>query len=100
MTPGTPRAVQVAPKEDGKKLDSQQHHQFRSSMGSLLHLLKHSRPELGDPIKELSRCMSGPGPENMKKMCRVIKCVLGHPNVDGNVNHKWSLTIMEPSDGR
>ena len=31
-TPGTPRAVQVAPKEDGDKLNSKQHHPFGSGV--------------------------------------------------------------------
>ena len=51
-TPRTPRAVQVVPKEDGDKLDSEQHHKFRSGVGSLLHLLKHSRPELSNISNE------------------------------------------------
>ena len=58
-TPGTARAVQVVPKEDKDKLDAEQHHKFRSGVGMLLHLLKHSRPELSNPIRELTRCMSG-----------------------------------------
>ena len=45
-TPGTARAVQVVPKEDKDKLDVEQHHKFGSGVGMLLHLLKHSRPDL------------------------------------------------------
>ena len=82
-TPGTPREVQVVPKEDNEELDSQQHHQFTSGMGSLLHLVKHSRPELSNPMRELTRCVSGPGPESMKETCWVIKWVLDHLNVVG-----------------
>ena len=80
-TPRTPRTVQVVPKEEDEKLDAQEHHWFRSGVGSLFHLLKHSRPELSNPMRELTRCMSGLGPENMKEMCCVIKWVLDHPNV-------------------
>ena len=72
-TPGTARAVQVVPKEDKDKLDPEQHHKFRSGVGMLLHLLKHSRPELSNPIRELTRCMSGPGPDNVKEMHGIIK---------------------------
>ena len=50
-------------------------------MGSLLYLLKHSRPELSNPIRELSSCMSGPGEANMDEMYRVIKWVIDNPDV-------------------
>ena len=80
-TPGTPRAVQVVPKEDDEKLDEEKHHHFRSGVGNLLCLLKHSRPELSNPMRESTRCMSGPGPENMKEMHCVINWVLDHPNL-------------------
>ena len=47
----------------------------------MLYLLKHSRPELSNPIRELSRCMSGPIEENMDEMYRVIKWVIDNPDV-------------------
>ena len=72
-TPGTPRAVQVTPKEDDRKLDAHKHHKFRSGVGSLLHLSKHLRPELSNPMREWTRCVSGLGSENMKEMHRAIK---------------------------
>ena len=53
-------------------MDVEQHKKFRSVVESLFHLSKHSRPELSNPIRELTRCMSGLGPENMKEMCRVV----------------------------
>ena len=47
----------------------------------LLHLLKHSGAQLSNPMRELTRCVSGPGPENMKEMHGIIKWVLDHPSV-------------------
>ena len=65
-------------------------------------LLKHSRPELSNAIRELTRCMSGPGEENLEEMCRVIKWVIDNPNVgwkykpeiefDDNGNHVWRMS--------
>ena len=49
----------------------------------LFHLLKHSKAELSNPMRELTRCMSGPVPENMKEMHGIIKWVLDHPSVGG-----------------
>ena len=80
-TPGTPRAVQVVPKEDSDKLDAEEHHKFRSGVGMLLQMLKHSRTEPSNPMRELTRCMSGPGPKNMKEMHGIVKWVLDLPSV-------------------
>ena len=67
-----------------------------------LHLLKHSRAELSDPMRELTRCMSGPGPENMKEMHGIVKWVLDHPSVgwkcepqvefDDHVEMRWKMS--------
>ena len=40
--PGTPRKVQTVPKKDEEKLGADKHKEFRSGVGCLLCLLKHS----------------------------------------------------------
>ena len=50
-------------------------------MGRLLYLLKHSRPELSNPIRELARMMSSPTEDHMEEMYRVIKWVLDNPDI-------------------
>ena len=50
-TPGTPRTVQVRPVKEEDKVGKEKHKEFRSGVGSLLYLLKHSRPELSNPIR-------------------------------------------------
>ena len=45
-----------------------------------MYLLKHSRPELSNPIRELSRCVAGPSGDNLNEMYRVIKWVLDNPD--------------------
>ena len=75
-TPGTPRKIQITAKTDEEKLKELAHHLYKSVTGSLLYLLKHLRPELSNPIRELSRCMQGPTPESEKEMKRVIKWVI------------------------
>ena len=52
------------------------HHTYRSVVGSLLYLLKHSKPDLSNPIRELSRCMPSPISDNRKEMHRIIKWVI------------------------
>ena len=103
-TPGTPRADQVVPKEDDDKADAEEHHKFRSGVGMLLCLLKNSSAELSNPMRELTRCMSGAGPENMKEMHGIIKWVLDHPSVgwkcepqvefDDHGETRWKMSGM------
>ena len=94
--------MQIRVEDDEKVLKKQDQFEYRSGVGSLLYLLKHSRPELSNPIRELSRCMDRPSEENRKEMYRVIKWVIDHPFVgwrcDPRVEKKkngeviWSLS--------
>ena len=67
--------------------------------------MKHSRPDLSNPVRELSKCMDRATEGAFKEMCRVLKFVLdtrGYGlllkptklNDDGS----WSLTMYSDSD--
>ena len=57
---------------------------FRKGVGKLLHLMRWSRPEVMNPVQELSRQMTNPG-NHFKAMHRVMKyCVL-------NPERGWTL---------
>ena len=56
-TPGSPRKVQTRPKEKEDAVSKERCSEFRTGVGMLTRLLKHSRPELSNPIRELSKCM-------------------------------------------
>ena len=58
-TSGTPRGVQKITSKNNRKLLVEKHKKFRSGIDSLIYLLKHSRPELSNTIRELSRYLSG-----------------------------------------
>ena len=60
LTPGTPRfiAMRVADEED--KLPAKEHATYRSGLGTLLYLTKHSRPNLCNAVRELSKTMDRP----------------------------------------
>ena len=59
----------------------------------LLYLVKHSRPDLSNSVRELSKVMDGATDEHVRLMYRVIKYVLStkdrgilvKPNVDCGV---------------
>ena len=54
MTPGTPRftARRLENKED--KVNAKDHETYRIGVGTLLYLTKHSRPDISNPVRELS----------------------------------------------
>jgi hypothetical protein len=50
--------------------------QYRSGVGMVLYLIKHSRPDLANMVRELSKCMDGASIIAYKEMIRVIRFVL------------------------
>ena len=58
--------------DDEDKIDSAMQSKYRSGVGMMLYLIKYSRPDLSNVVRELSKCMDGASIE----MQRVIKFVL------------------------
>jgi hypothetical protein len=58
------------------KLDQDQQKEFRSGVGMLLYLVKHSRPDISNAVRELSKVMDGATQDHMNTLRRVIKFVL------------------------
>ena len=42
----------------------------------LLYLVKHSRPDIANPVRELSKSLDGALPSDYKEMLRIIKFVI------------------------
>ena len=76
MTPGTPRFIvrRLENKED--KVNTEDHETYRSGVGTLLYLMKHSRPDISNPVRELSKTMDAPAPAHLKELYKLIKFVL------------------------
>jgi hypothetical protein len=76
---------------------------YRSGVGILLYLIKYSRPDLANVVRELSKCMDGASLAAYKEMQRVIKFVLDtrmhclklQPR---NESEKWDLVSYYDSD--
>lgn len=71
--PGVPLSVLGA--TEGK-LDPDDLFKYRSGTGKLLHLVKWSRPEIGNAVRELSRFMQGAGAAHLKALYRVMNYCL------------------------
>ena len=50
------------------KVDEKTQSMHRSGVGTLLYLTKHSRPDISNPVRELSKSMDGP-PWHMSQRC-------------------------------
>jgi Reverse transcriptase (RNA-dependent DNA polymerase) len=70
-TPSAPGFGVVRPSED-ERVDSETQKWFRANIGSLLYLVKLSRPDLANPVRELSRVMDGAAPGHVKELKRLI----------------------------
>ena len=69
----------------------------------LLFLIKHSRPDLCNAVRELSKCLDGPNKAAYKEMLRVIKYVMDTRNrglkIAPEMNElMWELIVYSDSD--
>ena len=76
QTPGTPGKGVVRPEKETDKINPEEQKKFRSGVGMLLYLVKHSRPDIANAVRELSKSMDGATLAGMKELRRVIKYVL------------------------
>jgi hypothetical protein len=102
-TPGTPGQGLILEKNEEDKVSKEKQSLYRTGVGMLLYLIKHSRPELSNPVRELSKCLSGPNEAAYKEMLRVIKYTLDTPNrglkIEPRVeNNMWSILLFTDSD--
>ena len=75
-TPGTPGFNNVKPKEEDPFIPAEDQALYRSGVGMLLYLIKHSRPDIANPVRELTKTLERASPAALKEMYRVIKHVL------------------------
>ena len=102
LTPGTPRftARRLENRED--KVSPKEHETYRSGEGTLLYLTKHSRPDICNPVRELSKTMDAPAPVHLKEMYKLIRFV---STKDYGLRFemmkdikKWALKALSDSD--
>jgi hypothetical protein len=74
-TPAAPKTVIMRPQEGDPKISAADQSLFRSGVGMLLYLIKHSRPDLSNSIRELTKVLDGATDAHWKAMLRVIKYV-------------------------
>ena len=85
------------------KVNSEDHETYRSGVGTLLNLAKHSRPDINNPVRELSKTMDTPAPAHLKEMYKVIRHVLSTKGYGLKFEFrkdmlKWALKALRDSD--
>ena len=75
-TPGTPSFGIIRPTNESKKCTPELQTRYRSGVGMILYLVKHSCPDISNTVRELTKCMDGYTAAAYKKMLRLIKFVL------------------------
>jgi hypothetical protein len=105
-TPGTPGIGVTRPSADVRvKVDAKEQELYRSGVGMLLYLVKHSRPDIANVVRELSKVVDGATPAAMKELRRVIKFVLDtrtfglkiEPKLESK-EAKWTMTVYTDSE--
>ena len=102
-TPGTPRFRIVRPKDEAERIDEDLQSRYRSGTGMLLFLVKHSRPDIANVVRELSKCADGATFGAYKELLRVIKFVLDTKDYGLKLEPKmeeeeWDLVVYSDSD--
>ena len=84
-------------------MSSEEHENYRSGVGTLLYLTKHSRPDICNPVGELSKTMDAPAPVHLKEMYKVLRHVLSTKGYGLKFElrkdfMKWALKALIDSD--
>ena len=103
MTPGTPRFTARKLENEEDKVNANDHEICRRGVGTLLYLMKHSRPDISNPVRELSKTMDAPAPVHLKEMYKLIRFVLSTKDYGLKFKliksiRKWVLKALSDSD--
>ena len=74
VIPGTPGFI-GGKVDDISKVDEKTQSMYRSGVGTLSYLTKHSRPDITNPVKEISKSMDGASMAHVTEMYRGINFV-------------------------
>ena len=76
LTPGTPRFTARRLENEEDKVNINDHETYRRGVGKHLYLTKHWRPDISNPVRELSETMDAPAPVYLKEMHKLIRFAL------------------------
>ena len=74
--PAAPKTGVVRPLEGDAVIEPEEQSLFRTGVGMLLYLTKHSRPDICNAVRELTKVLDRASPGHYKMMLRVMKYVM------------------------
>ena len=85
-------------------ISKEKHELYRSGTGMLLYLVKHTRPDIANAVRQLSTALDKPNEAAFKEMKRVIKFVIDtkhlslkfEPKFQGK--EEWNMVAYSDSD--
>ena len=102
-TPGTPGGSIL--RNPMGKVDADKQKIYRSGVGMLLYLVKHSRPDISNAVRELSKALDGTSAAAYKELMRVLKYVMDTKHLSLKMEPKmdkegtgWSIVAFSDSD--
>ena len=103
-TPGTPGEGLIRNADGKATVSKEEHKMYRSGTGKLLFLVKHTRPDIANAVRELSKVLDGTTPRAMKEMKRIMKYVLDTKNMGLKIEPviekalMWKIVAFSDSD--
>jgi hypothetical protein len=100
-TPSAPSFFVIRPKNKEEMIDERKQKWFRSAIGTLLYLVKLSRPDLANSVRELAKVMDGANPAQEKELKRTMEYAIQTKEkslkIEAKTNH-WDITAYSDSD--
>ena len=100
-TPSAPSFFVVRPKGKAEMIGEGRQKWFRSAIGTLLYLVKLSRPDIANPVRELSKVMDNACPAHEKELKRLIQYVIQTKDQKLKLEAKsksWEIKAYSDSD--
>ena len=104
-TPASTNESILRPTDYETKISGEKQQRYRSGVGMLLYLIKYSRPDISNSVRELSKVNDGATEAHWKSLMRVMKYVTSTENrslrykVDLHDNdQKWEIKGFSDSD--
>jgi hypothetical protein len=102
-TPETPRLNIVRPTDGIEGINKILQFRYRSGVGMLLYMIKNSRPDIANFVRELSKSLDSAAIAAYKEMLRVTKFVLNTESfclkIEPKADEKdWDLVVYSNSD--
>jgi hypothetical protein len=106
-TPGTPGQIIIRPTQDQEGLTPSEQATYRSGVGTLLQFANKTRPDLANPVRELSKGMDQATPAALKEMYRILKYLIQtkdlglkiSPNFTDQSLNQWTMRVFSDRIG-